>query len=137
MATALWPLQVVLEGDIMYNLRFGILPENQGRISDATCWAVAQTLGMSMELAGTEHLVAGAGLEKLVTRDSVAISLVRVQPEPMCGVWLAAVLAVCQREEYTHVAVPRCCPIPSLTCDDDADADDADAGVPPSQSSMS
>ena len=31
---------VVLTGDVLYNLRFGILPANQERISNATCWAV-------------------------------------------------------------------------------------------------
>ena len=69
---------VILEGDIMYNLRFGILPENHKRISDATCWAVAKTLGLSAELIGTAHPVAGAGLEKLTSRDAVAISLAQM-----------------------------------------------------------
>ena len=31
---------VILDGDILYNLRFGILPENQKRIPDEMCWAV-------------------------------------------------------------------------------------------------
>ena len=69
---------VIVAGDILYNLRFGILPENQKQITDATCWAVAKTLGLSAELIGSVRPVAGAGLEQLTSRDSVAISLARV-----------------------------------------------------------
>jgi hypothetical protein len=35
---------VILDGDILYNLRFGILPENQKRIPDEMCWAVRSPL---------------------------------------------------------------------------------------------
>ena len=41
-------------------------------------YQVAKTLGLSAELIGTAHRVAGAGLEKLTSRDSVAISLARM-----------------------------------------------------------
>lgn len=69
---------VLLNGSLLENLRFGILPENEEHVCEEIAIAVAITLGMSSELASSPDRSLTEGDQKLPTRDVIAITLARM-----------------------------------------------------------